>query len=46
MSDEARVEEPEVYVPPMLAEAGAFAEETQGGGAQGIPEGDGTYFSL
>jgi hypothetical protein len=42
MSDEPQTGEPEVYVPPTLAEAGAFADETQGWVGVEL-EGPGTY---
>ncbi|WP_326597104.1 lasso RiPP family leader peptide-containing protein [Streptomyces sp. NBC_01803] len=38
MEQEPRIEEPEVYEPPVLAEVGGFADETMGNGGF-VPDG-------
>ncbi|MEU3626218.1 lasso RiPP family leader peptide-containing protein [Amycolatopsis coloradensis] len=43
MNEELGVQTLQVYEPPVLAEAGGFAEETQGSSSVGLPEGDGSY---
>ncbi len=45
MNEELRMaEQREVYVPPVLAEAGGFFGETQGDDWRGLAEGNGQYW--